>query len=352
MFVPSDPFPYLVGKPEKRPMCIDLCNRHDFVLAGDGPGSVIRMFGSGRGGDWSLIHIGGNADNVVVRDLYLDGNDLDGSDDGVTNVDEQTHLIRIGRSGTSPGGARNVKIVLCTLARAHGDGVAILPAGNAPDGTGGDGEIVSDVQIAYCKFLDNNRSGISNQRFTERIQILHNHFEGTSDQDIDFEPTTGTLDSGPRGYLIIGNVFRHSTKAVSVTLSGVGPDIPALRNTFAYNQIYGGNLGMHDAENTSVIGNYIEGGALLGQAVVRLSGHLRGIRFAQNHVVRPSDAIPGQLLSVQSEAHEMPFVSQPIDAATNTFTRPNHGLSTGQGPVQFSTRRRCRAGWRRTPTIG
>jgi hypothetical protein len=338
VFVPSDPEPYLVAKPEPDdgPMSIDLCEKRDFALVGDGPGSVIRMFGSGRNSDWSMIHIGGNADNLVVRDLYLDGNDLPGLE-GVTNVAEHTHLIRIGRSAVSAGGARNVKILRCTLARAHGDGVAILPAGDAPDGAGGGGEIVSDVQIAHCSFISNNRSGISNQRFTERIQILYNHFEGTSDQDIDFEPTTGTLDSGPRGYLIMGNVFVHSTEPASVTLSGVGPNIPALRNTFAYNQIYGGGLGMLQAENTSIVGNHIEGGALAGQAVVRMGGHLRGIRFAQNHIVRPSGAIPGQLLSVHSDPQAMPFVSQPIDAAANTFTRPHHGLATGDGAVQFTT---------------
>jgi hypothetical protein len=52
------------------------------------------------------------------------------------------------------------------------------------DGTEGDGEIVSNIHIAYCKFFDNNCSGISNQRFTGRIQILYNHFEGTSVHDI------------------------------------------------------------------------------------------------------------------------------------------------------------------------
>ena len=170
---------------------------------------------------------------------------------------------------------------------------------------------------------------------------LYNYFERTKNQDIDFEPSGGTLDSGPRGYLILGNTFVHSSKGGrSVSLSGVSGDIPASNNTFAYNQIRGGGLGMIDGQYTSIVGNYIEGssGPEATRAVVVLRGTLRGIRFANNHIVRPTGAPEGPLLVVASELHQPTFASEvAIDATTDEFTRRNHGLDTGTGPVRMTT---------------
>ena len=333
VFVPANKDPYTVRRPDSVvPVpSIDLRSISDFAIVGEGRGSVIQMIGSGGGGSWSLLHIGGHATHITVRDLVLDGNRTN-----LTDLDpgHQTHLIRLGGSIAITGGAANVTILNCTLTNADGDGVAILPI----SGPFGGGEEVSNVHIAHCGFFDNNRSGISNQRSTELIEILHNYFEGTKNQDIDFEPTGGELATGPRRYVILGNTFVHTTAPAAVTLSGVGPDIPASNNIFAYNQVYGGGLGMVDAEHTLIVGNYIEGGLLGSQPVVRFSEKLRGIRFANNHVVRPVGALPGSVLSVLSAAQTPTFSSaSDIDATTDTFTRNNHGLDTGTGPVRVTT---------------
>ena len=334
VFVPANKDPYTVRKPDSAvPVpSIDLRTVTDFTLMGDGYGSIIKMIGSGRGGSWAMIHIGGHAANVTVRDLFLDGNR-----EFLTELDEgeQTHLVRLGGSRGITGGADNVKILNCTLTRADGDGVAILPI-SAPFGSG---EEVSNVRIAFCEFIDNNRSGISNQRSTELIEILYNYFEGTSDQDIDFEPTGGELATGPRRYVIMGNTIVHSTRPAAITLSGVSPDIPASNNILAYNQIYGGGLGMVDAEHTSIVGNYIEGGLLGPGPVVRFTEKVSGVRFSNNHVVRPAGALPGSLLLVTSSTSNPSFASSEefIDPVNNTFTRKNHGLDTGAGPVRVTT---------------
>jgi hypothetical protein len=98
---------------------------------------------------------------------------------------------------------------------------------------------------------------VSNQRSAEFVKIHQCYFEGTSDQDIDFEPTGAELGSGPRRYSIIGNTMVRSGNAASVTLSGVSGDIPARDNIFAFNQIYGGRVGMVDTEHVLIVGNYV-----------------------------------------------------------------------------------------------
>jgi hypothetical protein len=349
VFVPADPKPYTVKKPGLHQPSIDLLGIDpgdgsllpvtDFSLTGEGYRSVIQMAGSGGNSSWAMIHIGGHAANITIRDLFLDGNRTDKS---LLPLDEQTHLIRIGGSDIVRGGAKDVRILNCTLTRAFGDGVAILPSAEAAS----IGEEVSNVRIAFCDFTDNHRSGVSNQRSTDLIQILHNYFERNRGQDVDFEPTGNVIDSGPSRYLILGNTFIHTTDTVCVTLSGVSGDIPASNNTFAYNQIRGGTLGMINAQYTSIVGNYIEGGLTDDGTIVRLFGKVEGVRFADNHVVRPAGAKSGSILAITSAPHTVEVISDAgaIDVTTDQFTQANHGLHTGTGPVGAAPSGRLPAG--------
>jgi hypothetical protein len=275
-----------------------------------------------------MIHIGGQATDVQVRDLFLNAAELE-------ETDEQTHLIAVGTSNSIPGGARHVSIVNCTLARAPGDAVAIVP-GSSNDPI----EAVSDITITRCRLLDNGRSGVSNQRLAKQISILHNYFAGNSDQDIDFEPSGDLPGSGPSGYLILGNTMVRSGhgSGVSVTLSGISPESPSRQNTFAYNQIYGGRLGLHDAQDTSIVGNYIEGGPGQSGTMVRMGGAVERLVFAGNILVRPRNASPGTLLNVSSEPTTWAFTAtEDVDVATDTLRRNGHGLQTGVGPLRGST---------------
>jgi hypothetical protein len=327
VFVPADTDPYTVGKPGPQMPSIDLRGMRNFTLMGEGYSSVIQMIGSGGGGSWFMIHIGGHAENITVRDLFLDGDRT-----GLTDVDTQTHLIKIGGSNSVPGGAVGVKVLDCTLTGSVGDGIAILPEAQADSS-----EEVSDVRIAFCSFTGNGRSGISNQRSARLVQILHNHFEGNSDQDIDLEPTGSTPGSGPSGYLIFGNSIVHGNATVAVTLSGVSSTIPASGNTFACNQIRGGTLGLVNARDTLITDNYIEAGLTSPGPVVRLTGRVEGVRFADNHVLRPAGAQPGQLLELSGRTLVIPLTGAgAIDAATDEFRSPGHGFDTGTGPMQVT----------------
>jgi hypothetical protein len=327
VFVPADKSPYTVGKPGPQMPSIDLRGLRNFTLMGEGYGSVIQMTGLG-GGSWFMIHIGGHAENITVRDLFLDGDRT-----GLAHAGDQTHLIKIGGSNSVPGGAVGIKVLDCTLTGSVGDGIAILPT-EAPAGSGDE---VSDVRIVFCSFIGNGRSGISNQRSAKLVQILHNHFEGNSDQDIDLEPTGNTPGSGPSGYLIFGNSIVHGNATVAVTLSGVSGTIPASGNTFACNQIRGGALGLVNARDTLITGNYIEAGLTSPGPVVRLTGRVEGVRFADNHVLRPAGAQPGQLLELSGRTLVITLAdADAIDAATDEFRSPGHGFDTGTGPMQVT----------------
>jgi hypothetical protein len=327
VFVPADKHPYTVGEPGPQTPSIDLRGRRDFTLMGEGYGSVIQMTGPG-GGSWFMIHIGGHAENITIRDLVLDGNRAEPAHRG-----DQTHLITIGGSNSIPGGAAGIKVLDCTLTGSVGDGIAIRPH-EAPAGSG---EEVSDVRIAFCSFTGNGRSGISNQRSARLVQILHNYFEGNSGQDIDLEPTGSTPGSGLSGYLIFGNSIVHGNATVAVTLSGVSDTIPSSGNTFACNQIRGGTLGLVHAQDTLITGNYIEAGLTSPGPVVRLTGRVEGVRFADNHVLRPAGAQPGQLLEVSGRTLVITLASpSAVDAATDEFRSPGHGFDTGTGPIQLT----------------
>ena len=327
VFVPAYGTDYTVRKPARGVPSIDLRGRSNFVLVGEGDGSRIRMLGSGMGGSWNMIMIGGNCVDVTVRNLYLDGDRSN-----LTELDpgQHTHTIQVG--GMDAGGsARRVRILDCTMTDMDGDGVAIA----ALEGPFGGGNDVSVVDMIGCRFLNCGRSGVSNQRSAEFVKIHQCLFEGTSDQDIDFEPTGAELGSGPRRYSIIGNTMVRSGTAASVTLSGVGGDIPARDNIFAFNQIYGGRVGMLDTEHVLIVGNYVEGALGDADPVLQLRGKSEGARISLNHLVRPPGSVPGKALNISSR--ELVFTLRGVDHTTSTLIVPGHGRATGTGPVTLVT---------------
>jgi hypothetical protein len=329
VLVPAREAPYAFPDPGTPNMSIDLRGVRDFVLTGEGPRSVLAMTGPGS---WRLIHIR-NATDVVVRDLCLDGSKAE----KVNPKDDQLHLVVIGASINPPHGARRISVIDCVLRQSLSDGVAVVPAPSTDPL-----DEVSDITISGCHFLGNRRSGVSNQRLGKRVSIVHNRFEGTSDQDIDFEPSGGLPDAGPSGYLILGNTMvRRAPSAVSVTLSGISPESRSRVNTFAYNQIIGGRLGVHHAQDLAIVGNYIEigPGAGVGGTVVRLGGAIERLLFADNSVVRPENADMGTLMNLTSDPTDYALPAgdpQVIDVATDTFTREAHLLQTGVGPLRAS----------------
>ncbi len=259
VYVPASRTPYTVRKPGPRLPSIDLRGRPEIVLKGDGPGSVIKMIGSGGHGSWHMIACGGDTQHVVIQDLLLDGNKAN-----LTELDsgQHTHLLLLG--GTVTGGyLHHASVSNVIFKDAAGDGVAILPL----TGEYGAGQEVKDVSISNCRFLGCGRSGVSNQRLVECLRVSDCYFEGISDQSIDIEPTTSVTDGNrsPRWYTITGNHFRHNTAAMCVSIAGVGPTDLANGVTFTNNTIIGGNV--------SII-------------------YTRGLKFNHNHILSGTDTSP------------------------------------------------------------
>jgi hypothetical protein len=293
IFVPADPLPYTVKKPGSQIPSINLRGLNNFILCGDGPGSVIQMTGSGGGGSWHMIAIGGTSANVRVSNLTLDGNK-----DNLTNLDpsEQTHLVIV--AGTIAGGsADRITFDNVTFKNADGDGIAILPL----TGDYGAGETASGVDVLACRFLDCDRSGISNQRNAELVTIGHCYFKGIRDQSIDFEPTSGVGTArATRRYIIMHNVIVHNTVANAVSLSGISATDPSLQNIFAYNQLIGGVIGANDAQDMLLQGNVIIGGLDDASPLLNLLGTAKNVRVYGNHFERPIGATCADILHMST----------------------------------------------------
>ncbi len=280
------------------------------------------MIGSGGSGSWSMITIAAGASNIVIRDLYLNGNKA-----GVTSPDEHTHTLQVG--GTLAGGTvKGVYVYNCVMDSPFGDGVALAPL----SGAYGTGQDLTDVTIEKNTFLNCGRSGVSNQRGCQLVRIINNYFEGTSDQDIDFEPTN---TPGPRRYVIMGNYMIRSNTTVGVTLSGCSGADPSEQNIFAFNHIVNGTVGGFNVDLLEFFGNFITIGSGNTDPVVRFHGTVTNLRIADNYICRPVGSSNGLILDVESDIGGSAITG--INTTTDVLTIVNHGLTTGDGPIQVAS---------------
>jgi hypothetical protein len=314
----------------------------DFEIVGEGPGTVIRMFGDASDGTWYMIYVNGNCGHIVFRDIAFDGNK-----DNVTNVEEQTHCVRLGGNSSDLGHVGNVSFSRCWFFNAYGDGIQIVGAplghpvawttativgaggyrtnaGNvyealtagttgatAPTGIGqsiNDGGViwrfhvagadvrggVEDVSVVDCRFISNSRSGIGIQRNCECVRIEGCFFIDTGDQAIDFEPTGGSNPDNfsPQRFIIRGNQIIHTQATICITLTGLNNASPNLDSIFANNEIFGGAIDALDVNNLLFIGNTIIGGSQNSQPTVDFRSNFKKLIFANNTIVRPAPIAP------------------------------------------------------------
>lgn len=225
-------------------------------IRGDGMGaSVLRMLAGTYVGDFHLLRA--ESDLLELDELTLDGNRSN-----IPQADEQTHLVQL--RDCRSFAARRVE-----FRDAKGDGIKAVGSGGAL--------LVDDLLVEGCTFRNNGRSGITVQRAVRSARILGCYFVGTSDQDIDFEPTGSTA---PSRIVIADNVIEHSTAPFAVTLSGIsGPD----RTTdvlLVDNVITGGRVGGIDMRNVVIRGNRIA--ALAGQRCLDLTRGIENVLIEGN----------------------------------------------------------------------
>lgn len=231
---------------------LDLSGVQDFMVAGEGPESVVKLVDTTqKTGDWHVFILRNkdkeNCQRVVFKDLVIDGNR-----DGLADPNEQSHGIEV-ESGTE-----DLVVDRCILRNCFGDGMRLL---------GESGRNVKRLRIENCLFQTNKRSGLGIQRALEQILITNCIFDRTSkgDQSIDFEPSGA---DGPTDLIIQGCLINHPNGGIAVSLSGKGSSDPLLRCKFSDNIVLGGRIFCTDVRQLTIQNNIVQtraaNGALIG----------------------------------------------------------------------------------------
>lgn len=199
---------------------LDLTGVSGVEFLGDGPVSRVKL----RPRDWtpfeepSMFWCDG-CSAVSYRDLLLDGSR---HDPGMVGK-EQMH-------GVVVSGSVDTTFERVTFEDLVGDGVRSRGELNA---------LTENLVVRDSTFLGNGRSGISVQGGVRQAEFVDSHFEGTSDQDIDFEPTGNR--PGPEDITIEGNTMvRVDALPLSVIVAGQNVAHPAKRIDFVGNTINDG----------------------------------------------------------------------------------------------------------------
>jgi len=224
----------------------------------------------GTSANWHLLLMAETTD-VVIRGGTLDGNGLVQT----TDVSEQAHLIDV-----RPGSKR-IRIEGVTFNDGPNDGLRLF---------GEAGSEVEHVSIVGCHFYANGRSGITVQRGTRYVTLLANVFRGTSDQDIDFEPS-GTGEVGP--YAIVGNTMDRTGSgggAEAVTLSGVSSSSPSKNVTFSGNTLIGGILQAVHITDSAITGNTFVGKSGRSSPAIYLRRRVEDVVVADNSIYNADGA--------------------------------------------------------------
>ncbi len=179
--------------------------------------------------------------------------------------------------------SHDITVQQLTIFNGFGDGIELF----------GEPGITEDVTISDNDFLDNGRSGIGVQGGTRFVDILTNHFEGTSDQDIDFEPTGSNPTENrpaPTDFLIQGNTIEHSTAPLSVTIGGQTITNRAQRIQFLNNVVTDGTVRLYHADDILVEGNTISGSAF--DPALRIEGNSSAITVRDNTLEGSTSGLP------------------------------------------------------------
>jgi hypothetical protein len=217
---------------------LDLNGVQDFMVAGEGPKSVVKLVDTTdpKGtGDWHVFILRNDCRRIVFKDLVVDGNRT-----GLTKPAEQSHGIEV-----EPG-TEDLVVDRCILRECFGDGMRLL---------GAPGQNVKRLRIENSLFQTNKRSGLAIQRALEQIIITNCTFDGTvTDQSIDIEPSG---HDGPTDLLIHGCTINHTNRTPAVTLSGISGPEPLIRCTFTNNVVTGGHIFCTDVNGLTIQNNII-----------------------------------------------------------------------------------------------
>ena len=247
-------------------------------IVGEGASSVVKY----KARDWiaqsdpHLFACDGCA-FVSFSDFAVDGSK---DDPGFAGHDVQRmHGIQVLDS-------HDITVQRVSFTDTWGDGVEVF----------GEPGITEDVTISDNDFIDSARSGVGVQGGSRFVDILGNHFEGISDQAIDFEPTGADPmppdlpRPPPTDFLIQGNTIDHSTAPYAVTIGGQLVDSRAERIQFLDNIITNGALQIYHSNDIRVEGNTISGSAF--DPALRVQANASGITIRDNTLEGSTSGLP------------------------------------------------------------
>lgn len=329
-----------------------------FLVMGEGPGTVIQMFGDAGGGAWYAIDVTGRTGMVDFFNLEFDGNN-----DALVDVEEQTHIVHVGGSSDLFGHVEHVRFKFCRFYRAHGDAIQIVGAplghpaaratsalvgeggyrtnsgniyqaviggttgaGGGPTGTGSaivDGGVtwryiaatgagllggVDNISVEGCDFIDNFRSGIGIQRNIRFARMLNLKFQGTGDQAIDFEPTGGSNPENysPQRFIIEHIQVDHAEDTICITLTGLNNASPNEYSSFSHNLVNGGAIDGLDIRGLRFGHNICINGLGNNQPTVDFRSNIDGLMVDHNLLIRPAGAPDGRCLFVAAQGADRP----------------------------------------------
>jgi hypothetical protein len=238
IFVPSGTYRVSRPEPPAERWSLDLNGVTDFMIAGEGPKSVVKLMDTAaRTSDWHVFVLRNSCRRVTFDNLVVDGNRT-----GLTDPNEQSHGIEV------EDGTEDLVIHGCIVRDCFGDGVRLL-------GTAAQGGNVRRVRLESCLLQTNKRSGIGIQRALEQIIVTHCFIDATvSDQSIDFEPSGS---DAPTALIIEGCIINHTNRGPAVTLTGIRGADPVVRVKFSNNIVLGGSIFCVDVDQLTIQGNVV-----------------------------------------------------------------------------------------------
>lgn len=250
---------YMVEKIDDQ-SCIEMKNVANIRVQGYSQ-TTVKLAPRNSLGDCHIFHVWNSAD------ISFNGFKIDGSRFDHTLIDEQSHGIQVTDS-------QNVTIEDMEFYQLYGDGIRLLGISSTSK------PWTEEVSIRDSRFLENGRSGIAVQRGNRSVKISSNYFKGTSDQDIDFEPSGQA--NAPHDFRIVDNEIIHSTPALSVTLGGFNAE-PAKNIVFANNILSGGAVRIGEVADSIISNNVIIGPS--DNRVVDVVGSIKNLIISGNRII-------------------------------------------------------------------
>lgn len=285
---------YLCGKAPAQPYSFSIASDNLRFLGCGFGASVILQTGNAGGSQWDLFQVTGNCEGVEFELLSFSQLGLTGA------LADSTACITIGAGF----GCALTKVLSCGFfdGVANADYISIF---------GGVGDIVEQLWIEECEFLNAGRYAIFSQGHHSTVWVASNSFDAAGTRELTFA-----------GEAIIGlKIFDNyitSTNADGMSLYLSGASAPALYAQISGNTITG-SIAAENVERMMISKNTVElsaAGAVT--TVLDLFGYVKQCQVSRNTLIRNAAAGAGLVFSLIDNGTDIADV---VQVQTNQFVQ-------------------------------